>query len=389
MPTSKQNLIELKKVKIQALVNSILSDLSSKTRSALAAMEGEKREVMNGNLKNQISKWWLLLIKTQTEMLLSQVNYDFKAFDEDTYIDERPPSLDKIKENLLIIQDLLNPKHPLHHKVLFATEEVKKEVYPVIDDFILKSYVILYLEVLGEKLSLESTDNLIYQVPLDRVKKKLDNKIKRRKESNLKPSTRYIQLDDLIKDLQYIVEMKKLEMKTDGDREEGGAKKLELSKAVPLSGLVMGVFFRLENILKTVLELWDTKPKPSPLSSSPLSSTSSSSDPIVDNNNNNGGKEKGASTSTKSKIVQRAATLRGKADKTHSSASSLSSYGKDDSALPSRLNKSYSSGGFEPLITIKAVRDRPSLTKPSHGLPPLPSPPSNNNNNNYNNNNNF
>ena len=51
------------------------------------------------------------------------------------------------------------------------------------------------------------------------------------------------------------------ETKTEAER-RAGAGKLKLSYAVPVSGLVMGYFVRLENVLKTVIELWDTNKKP-------------------------------------------------------------------------------------------------------------------------------
>jgi len=50
-----------------------------------------------------------------------------------TYIDEAPKNLAGVKENLIIVQKLLNPKDKLHDAVTKATEDIKNEVYPVID----------------------------------------------------------------------------------------------------------------------------------------------------------------------------------------------------------------------------------------------------------------
>lgn len=51
---------------------------------------------------------------------------------------------------------------------------------------------------------------------------------------------------ELVKDLKYLARMRQLE--TSGER---------VLDVVPVSGLVLSQFYRLENELKTVIELWD------------------------------------------------------------------------------------------------------------------------------------
>ena len=259
MPTSDVDLKKLHSIDPKFIVNDFLKNFQSFLSSANSAFESEKRELMKGNLKNQISKWWLLLIKTRSELILAQTKYDPHAWNEDTYIDEPPSNLELVRENLIVVQDILNPKHDSHKIVIHATEDIKNEVYPVIDDFIMKAHIVLSHDLLDKKIYLDYSPE---KFNLDEVRNAFNTK--KSSLSNDDSSDEQIeyfkQLDDLMKDLKYLVEMKNLEYKTANSSTSsttGG--KLELSYAVPLSGLVMGSFFRLENILKTVLELWAPK----------------------------------------------------------------------------------------------------------------------------------
>ena len=263
MPTCEQDLMRLNRLCFKTIANNFLIDFANSTNQAIAAIESERKELMKGNLKNQISKWWLLLIKTRTEVLLSEVNYDSSACNEDNYIDIPPANIDSVKGNLQIVQNLLNVEHPSHEKVCKIVNEIKSEVYPVIDDFILKAHIVLSYELLDIIIEYNySAANF----DIERVKNALNTK-----KDKLSPEVAD-QYDDLIKDLRYLTEMKKLEIQTANSAGKKSANgKLELSYAVPLSGLVMGSFFRLENVLKTIIELWAPKtprlPTPVPVPS--------------------------------------------------------------------------------------------------------------------------
>jgi len=122
----------------------------------------------------------------------------------------------------------------------------------------MKAHIVLTSDILGEQIETYTPEAF----DADRVRQVFNEKKEQIKQESGEEVVQ--QFDGLMKDLQYLVEMKKLENKTEADRaatKKGG--KLELSYAVPLSGLIMGCFFRLENVLKTVLELWVPKePKP-------------------------------------------------------------------------------------------------------------------------------
>jgi hypothetical protein len=58
-------------------------------------------------------------------------------------------------------------------------------------------------------------------------------------------------------DCEYILEMKKLELEAEKSFNiTEPTQKFKISKAVPLSGLVVGCLARMENELNTVKELW-------------------------------------------------------------------------------------------------------------------------------------
>ena len=288
MPTCEQDLMRLNRLNFKQIAISFLESLHQSLHRTINGLESERRELMKGNLKNQLSKWWLLLIKTQYELLLAKTSYDESAWNEDTYIDEAPSSIDGVRSNLQVVQELINTKSELHKLVIEFTEDIKREVYPVIDDFIMKAHIVLSSEILGTKISCHdySPDHF----DLEHTKKVFNSKKESMEKENGGPEL-VEQFDDLMKDLKYLVEMKKLEFKSESNKNSdvttGG--KLELSYAVPLSGLIMGCFMRLENILKTILELWVPKQKPvvsptlSPTLLSPrsINSPSNSSPPKI------------------------------------------------------------------------------------------------------------
>jgi len=65
-----------------------------------------------------------------------------------------------------------------------------------------------------------------------------------------------LQITGLCKDLDYLSEMKRLENVMDQQAQSDSTTQLALTHVVPVSGLFMSCFYRLENELKTVIELW-------------------------------------------------------------------------------------------------------------------------------------
>lgn len=261
MVTSEQDIQHVRSLQPRQIVEDLLQSFAATVAQAVEMTESDKRELYNGNLKNQLSKWWVLLIDTRAQLLLAQTAYDASAWNEDTYIDGPPASLEGVRKNLEIVQQLLNPKHPANEVVVAATEDVKSEVYPVINDFLLKVHVMLSHDLLQQRVELTNYTPDAFDMPA-----LTQAWAAQKEEMRARDPALFQQYDGLIKDLQYLVEMKTLEFQAAEDRKAAVEGKLALSYAVPLSGLMMGYFFRLENILKTVLELWAPKAQVSPAS---------------------------------------------------------------------------------------------------------------------------
>lgn len=118
-------------------------------------------------------------------------------------------------------------------------DNLKDEIYGRIRDFTSKARIVLSLE---------------FGVPLEELTMaKAAEEFSKRKEELDDVVSKWI--DSMIKDIEYLEEMEEME-KLQGQQSEGGG--LVLSNVVPVSGLILSRFFRKENEIRTVLELYDT-----------------------------------------------------------------------------------------------------------------------------------
>ncbi|GAM28924.1 hypothetical protein SAMD00019534_121000 [Acytostelium subglobosum LB1] len=277
----------------------------------------EKRDILNGTIKNQITEWWLKLIETKTNAFLQERGYNFGAIPEN-YIEQPPNNMKDVIKNLALIKRILDSKlngnaidtmdfdsssanstpstrsstlsnvisehinsnqsgssspmiepHSLSPRSngsspikdaaaaapspssstttvdqstsnkcaspVLLIKELRQEIQPVINTFIKKSHIVLS-EMLGLPLS-----NVTVQVASERLK---DRRQQQQIDEQLASS-----IDDLLSDLEYLREMIHLEDATTSERS---------LHIVPISGLVMNTFARIENELKTVVELWNS-----------------------------------------------------------------------------------------------------------------------------------
>eukprot|EP01095_Lingulamoeba_sp_RSL-Kostka_P004580 TRINITY_DN1580_c0_g1_i3.p1 TRINITY_DN1580_c0_g1~~TRINITY_DN1580_c0_g1_i3.p1 ORF type:complete len:278 (+),score=105.56 TRINITY_DN1580_c0_g1_i3:93-926(+) len=156
--------------------------------------------------------------------------------------------MDRVRKNLKIISEILNVKRD-KHAVKYRVEKLKDIVYPKIDAFILESSVILcdHFNLPFENLTYDRIIKIMEENPIeDEVEKK--------------------KITDLSRDIEYLEKMKKMEKIKETGNEGGG---LVLSDVVPVSGLAFSYFFREENMLRTVIELYDTAPPPKKVNSAP------------------------------------------------------------------------------------------------------------------------
>eukprot|EP01133_Synstelium_polycarpum_P004948 gene4948-5747_t len=227
----------------------------------------EKRKLMNGTFKEEITEWWLKRVDTRVADFLTERGYNFAAIPEN-YIEQPPLCMKDVISNLVLVQKILDPaEHVIEIITLPSTvedganvieevpkasselstsssrflnspvtliKELREEIYPEIHKFIRKAHI-----VLSEHFGLA-----IDQFTVERANEML---AKSRTEENADAQV-IGWIEDMLSDLVYLKEMERLE----------DAKNEKSMHIVPIGGLVMGSFARLENELNTVVELWDS-----------------------------------------------------------------------------------------------------------------------------------
>eukprot|EP01094_Clydonella_sp_ATCC50884_P004037 TRINITY_DN13116_c0_g1_i2.p1 TRINITY_DN13116_c0_g1~~TRINITY_DN13116_c0_g1_i2.p1 ORF type:complete len:785 (-),score=260.34 TRINITY_DN13116_c0_g1_i2:8-2362(-) len=256
MPTAAEDLDQINTISFAEQFKERVQRFSNRAQVEFLRMKTEKSKVLDGHMKNQLSRWWVSIIEVQCEMFLMPLGYDQSVCDADTYIDQPPTSISGVKKNLSLIQRIIDPKDNEFGEDKLV-QELKEEVYPVIQEFIYKAQLVVCEELYGSVrtediagLDLEKAEAYLgqHREELERSKVGEDAEEARRW---------YLAISGLIKDIEYLRVMKELEEEADLNQGSGKSSKLSLQNAVPVSGIVMGYFYRIENMLKTVLELWE------------------------------------------------------------------------------------------------------------------------------------
>ena len=201
--------------------------------SVLDYLQLQKQLLVNGTKKQEITEWWLSLIDLKVNAFLERIGYEFSAVPEN-YILEPPKSLDTIRDNLTIIQAILDPNDNTYD-VKGLIRDLQAQIYPKIDLFIRNAGT-----AIADQLGLEGSS---FSLPtataaFNQLRATLDEQ-------------QATWIDDLLKDIEYLTKIKELEERppTEGSFSDH----LDI---VPMSGLIVGSFYRFENELKTVLEVW-------------------------------------------------------------------------------------------------------------------------------------
>ena len=265
-PTKATSITDLCTCKLSDIVENRIKNLGSHCNELIELFEIEKANYLNGKRKDQLTEWWLSTINMHCELFLTERKFDFHAVPED-YISEAPSDLAAVRNNLKIIESILKPSPDTSNDerdaVLSFIEKLCKEIYIRINQFVLNVYAVVQVILWGYdsrcKFTIEDAENLLLLI--------------KPKEESL-----YTCLYNLIQDVKYLLEMQDMEnkKKNPGENQGGG---LVLSNVVPVSGLILSTFFRRENILRTVLELYDCKPTPTQPQAVPNSSPSPSASP--------------------------------------------------------------------------------------------------------------
>jgi hypothetical protein len=122
--------------------------------------------------------------------------------------------------------------------LLEMIEELKEEIYTALDSFVEKAKAVLL-----DHFTMEPGmpfDMLTITSLLKLTRQHMEEKISQR-------------VDCLVAEINYVHQMKKL---------EEAKNKTDHKDIVPITGLIVGRFHRLENELQTVIEVWGSAPSP-------------------------------------------------------------------------------------------------------------------------------
>eukprot|EP00009_Paramoeba_aestuarina_P014981 CAMPEP_0201535496 /NCGR_PEP_ID=MMETSP0161_2-20130828/59206_1 /ASSEMBLY_ACC=CAM_ASM_000251 /TAXON_ID=180227 /ORGANISM="Neoparamoeba aestuarina, Strain SoJaBio B1-5/56/2" /LENGTH=812 /DNA_ID=CAMNT_0047940717 /DNA_START=126 /DNA_END=2560 /DNA_ORIENTATION=+ len=198
---------------------------------ALGKLELDKKFLMSGSQKEKMTEWWLTTIEGSVEKFLNS-----KGFVEDVipmnYIDEPPTDFEALKKNLKLLQEIMNPKEDIHGTQEFVAD-LKNAIYPRIHSFLSNGRIAL-CEQFGQK---EEDFNL-----------EMITRVFEEQRASLGPKIEKW-IDGTIKDMEYLEAI----IEAEENPKQGGG--LELGP-VPISGLIVGYFYRLENEHTTVLDVW-------------------------------------------------------------------------------------------------------------------------------------
>ncbi len=168
--------------------------------------------------------WYLNLIEDRVEEFLVQNGFHQDALPF-RYLDEKPKSLPLLHDNLQIIRNMIlftqNDIYQVKAKLL---QPLMDQVYEKLEEF---------LEISQELVEFLSSS-----------------------------SSSHPEIQSLLKDVEYVLEMKRIE-EDDMQNYIDGTKKPQkggpLSDIVPVSGLILGKLHRIENEFKTAIEHWSPR----------------------------------------------------------------------------------------------------------------------------------
>eukprot|EP00012_Vannella_robusta_P003630 CAMPEP_0206183648 /NCGR_PEP_ID=MMETSP0166-20121206/757_1 /ASSEMBLY_ACC=CAM_ASM_000260 /TAXON_ID=95228 /ORGANISM="Vannella robusta, Strain DIVA3 518/3/11/1/6" /LENGTH=1012 /DNA_ID=CAMNT_0053598531 /DNA_START=97 /DNA_END=3132 /DNA_ORIENTATION=- len=229
LPTLAARRAELPQIYSQA-IPAIARQLAGNCSGCLDQLKLDRRDLLSGKTKNELVEWWLTEIEKQTNELLLSFAYKFDTL-PDNYIQEPPSDMKLVSANLNALSEA---KESTQLQTLIGS--LKELIYPHIDGFLTNAKAVLSAQ-LG--FDLRSFD----VAAVTQLFKEKEEELRQNDESLVE------WIEDSIEDIRYLDEMRKLE-----DPEYAASN--SNPHIVPVSGLVYGVFARLENEHKTANELW-------------------------------------------------------------------------------------------------------------------------------------
>eukprot|EP00012_Vannella_robusta_P004683 CAMPEP_0206207952 /NCGR_PEP_ID=MMETSP0166-20121206/15913_1 /ASSEMBLY_ACC=CAM_ASM_000260 /TAXON_ID=95228 /ORGANISM="Vannella robusta, Strain DIVA3 518/3/11/1/6" /LENGTH=552 /DNA_ID=CAMNT_0053628843 /DNA_START=86 /DNA_END=1743 /DNA_ORIENTATION=+ len=238
-PTRKTQIEEISNFDFTSVVQTGLEKYCTSCKHVLYLLEKEKQKLLDGSCKQELSDWWLEKIADEFADYVTSHGVDLKAINSN-YIDEEPEDIEVIHANLMAIEKIFADFHGIT-----ADTELSKWIRQLMSSIYKRVIQSIALFVIAMELNL-STEGQTLETINSAIKK-----------NGLKPSE---SVQNLIMDVSYVEKMKAMEehFKTS----EKPMKGFSVSNVVPISGLIMGSFYRLENELRTILELYSGKASP-------------------------------------------------------------------------------------------------------------------------------
>ena len=174
--------------------------------------------------------WWLSHIEKKADQYLKDCGYEHDVLPEN-YTEEKPKDLDSLKKNLSIVQDLI--------------EEESEELENFVDETTLEVYEML------EKLLHEIEFVLSHVAKIDL---KFELKL-------IKLEYSEEEIESLKKDYEYLMKVKEMDLELKEKRKQKKREKepIQMTDAVPVSGLVMARFHIFRAECQTSLMIWEKK----------------------------------------------------------------------------------------------------------------------------------
>jgi len=242
--TRRQTLEKLYNFDYAHVVNSQLQTYLTASQATIEKLATQQERILDGAAKNHLSEWYLDHIKESVDSFLVRSGFELDVI-PDNYIDQAPKDLALVNKNWTMIRELLdvivsyNSKAPSHHEVIDVMTSLMDDIYGRLDEFVRDS-----LFVISEQLGIVRTyfDVSQNQEIFDECRALFNDK-----KDTLNADLRE-KLDELIKDVEYVFKIREME----------GLQQTQKSlDHVPVSGLIASRFFRLENELRTSLDVWD------------------------------------------------------------------------------------------------------------------------------------
>lgn len=239
----KQILAQLNNFDYASIPTARLTSYLTVSQTAIETLKNLQESILTGNEKNELSEWYLNHIKECVDSFLVRSGIELDVI-PDNYIDQAPKDLAAVNKNWTMVRELLdiivsyNAKTDYKHEVIDVMTTLMDDIYTRLDEFVRDS-----LFVVAERLEVTKTyfDVSENQDIYDECCKLFEAK-KDTLSADLKDK-----IEELLKDVEYIFKIREME----GIQQE--KKSLD---HVPISGLIASRFYRLENELRTSLEVW-------------------------------------------------------------------------------------------------------------------------------------